>query len=124
METIFIKATEISPEVIFNPSENKYSISGWSRPEIAAQFYEPIERWIDQCGEKYLNNASIDFDLEYFDTPSARELGRIMEQLEILHRKGIRVSINWHYDDEESKEEFYDEFARGLTLPVHFIQKK
>lgn len=114
----------MSPEVNFNPTEKKFRISGWSRPESPSKFYEPVKKWIEEYGEKYLNNASIDFNLEYFDTPSARVLRDVMEQLETLYRRGTKVSINWHYDDEDSKEEFDYEFAKELTIPIHFVEKK
>ena len=123
MQTIFIKATEVSPEVIFNPSEKKYLISGWSRPESPSKFYTPVMKWIEENGEAQLNNATIDFRIEYFNTPSARVLREILDQLEHLHKKGIHINVNWYYEDESSKEEFEYEFAHGLTIPIHFIQK-
>ena len=123
MEAIFIKATDVSPEVIFSPDDKKYSISGWSRPESPSKFYAPLAKWIDQYGEKYLNNAIINFKIEYFNTPSARVLREILDQFENLHKRGIQLSVNWYYDDDSSREEFEYEFAQGLTIPINFVQK-
>ena len=123
MEALFIKATDVSPEVILSPGDKKFSISGWSRPESPSKFYAPISKWIDENGEKYLNNTTIDFKIEYFNTPSARVLREIMDQLENLHLKGIKINVNWYYEDESAKEEFAYEFANGLTLPINFIEK-
>ena len=123
MEAIFLKATDVSPEVIFNPGDKKFSISGWSRPESPSKFYAPILKWIHENGEQHLNGATINFKVEYFNTPSARVIREILDQLEALHKKGISVKVNWYYDDESSKEEFEYEFAQGLTIPINFIQK-
>ena len=123
MEAIFLKATDVSPEVIFNPGEKKFSISGWSRPESPSKFYAPILKWIHENGEQHLNGATVNFKVEYFNTPSARVIREILDQLEALHKKGIIVKVNWYYDDESSKEEFEYEFAQGLTIPINFIQK-
>ena len=123
MEELIIKGTEYSPEVIFSPKAHKYSISGWSRPESPSKFYAPVAKWIDEHGEKQLNGATINFRIEYFNTPSARVLREILDQLENLHKKGVKVGVNWYYDDESSKEEFEYEFAQGLTIPINFIQK-
>ncbi len=123
METISIKATDVSPEVIFNPAEKKYSISGWSRPESPSKFYAPVLKWIQENGEKQLNGAIINFRIEYFNTPSARVIREMLDQLEKFHKAGVKVSVNWYYDDESSKEEFEYEFAQGLTIPINFIQK-
>ncbi len=124
METINIKATDVSPEVIFDPAGKKYSISGWSRPESPSKFYDPLIKWIETYGEKHLNNATVYFKIDYFNTPSARVLREILDQLDKLHAKGVKVSVNWYYDDDSSKEEFEYEFAQGLKLPIHFLEKK
>lgn len=123
MEPINIKATTVSPEVIFNPSENKFSIAGWSRPESPSKFYGPIMKWIDENGTTYLNNATVDFKIEYFNTPSARILREILDQLDKLFLKGIKVSVNWYFEDDSSREEFEYEFAQGLSIPINFLHK-
>lgn len=123
MEAIFIKATDVSPEVILSPADKKYSISGWSRPESPSRFYAPVIKWIEEHGAKHLNGATVSFKIEYFNTPSARALREILAQLEGLHKNGIKVTVNWYYDDESSKEEFEYEFAQGMTIPINFIQK-
>jgi hypothetical protein len=123
MEPINIKATTVSPEVIFNPSENKFSISGWSRPESPSKFYGPIMKWIDENGTTYLNNATVDFKIEYFNTPSARILREILDQLDKLFLKDIKVSVNWYFEDDSSREEFEYEFAQGLSIPINFLHK-
>jgi hypothetical protein len=123
MEAINIKATDVSPEVIFDPDNNKYSISGWSRPESPSKFYAPIIEWIDKHGDK-LNGATVNFKVDYFNTPSARVLREVLDQFQKLYNKGIKITVNWYFDDESSKEEFEYEFAQGLTIPINFLEKK
>ena len=48
-------------------------------------------------------------------------LGGATAQLENLHKRGIKVNVNWYYDDEAAKEEFQYEFAQGLTVPIVFL---
>lgn len=123
MDSIHIKGTDVSPEIIFSPADKKYSISGWSRPESPSKFYAPILKWIQENGEKQLQGATVSFKIEYFNTPSARVLREILDQLENLHKKGINVNVDWYYDDESAKEEFEYEFAHGITMPINFLQK-
>ena len=123
METIQISPTDVSPEVIFSPKDNKYWISGWSRPESPSKFYAPVIKWIEEHGEKYLNNAAVNFKIEYFNTPSARVLREVLDRIDKLYQQGIMITVNWHYDDEGSKEEFQYEFAQGLKIPINFIDK-
>ncbi len=124
MEPIKIAPSEFSPEVIINPTENIYLISGWSRPEHPAKFYLPILQWINEHGEKYLNGAVFEFKIVYFNTPSARSLRNILDQLDVLHKKGVSVSVNWYYEDMSFKEEFEYEFEKGLSIPIRFIENK
>jgi len=123
MAALYIKGTEVSPEVVFSPEDNKYLISGWSRPESPSKFYAPVMKWIDDFGEKVLDNSIVNFQVDYFNTPSARILREILDQLDRLHQKGIKVSVIWNYDDESSREEFEYEFAQGLTIPISFIHR-
>lgn len=123
MEAIFIKATDVSPEIVLSPGDKRYSITGSSRPESPSKFYSPVIKWIDENGEKYLNNTAMDFKIDYFNTPSARVLRELLDQLEKLHLKGVKISVNWYYEDESAKEEFTYEFAHGLTLPINLIEK-
>ena len=122
MEALYIKATDVSPEVIFSPADGKYVISGWSRPESPAKFYAPVFDWIDAYGEKFLNNSAINLNVEYFNTPSARVIREMLDKLEKLYQKGVKMTVNWHYDDDSSKEEFEYEFAQGLSIPIKFVQ--
>ncbi len=123
METLQIKATDVSPEVIFSPADKKFSISGCSRPESPSKFYAPVIKWIEENGASSFNDHAVDFSIEYFNTPSARVIREILDQFEKLFQKGVKVSINWYYDDESSKEEFEYEFAQGLSIPINFIAK-
>lgn len=123
MEAIQIKATDVSPEVILNPATKKFSIAGWSRPESPSKFYAPVIKWIEDNGADQLDNATIEFRIEYFNTPSARVLREILDRLEKLYKKGIKIRVNWYFDDDSSKEEFEYEFAQGLTIPINFSQR-
>lgn len=124
MESIHIKGTDVSPEVIFDPAGRKFSISGWSRPESPSKFYAPVMKWIEEHGSEQLNNATVDINIEYFNTPSARMLREVLDQFEKLHRKGVKININWYFDDEGAKEEFEYEFAQGLTIPINLLERK
>ena len=120
VETLFIKGTTFSPEVNFNASEKIFSISGCSRPESPSKFYDPIFLWIDEQGEKVLNNSTIDFKIDYFNTPSAKMISILLEKLDKLYKKGVKMNVIWHYDEIEAKTEFEYEFARDLSIPIQY----
>jgi hypothetical protein len=124
MEIINIKATDVSPEVIFDPGNKTFSISGWSRPESPSKFYGPLIKWIEYHGAEHLHNATVDFKIDYFNTPSARVLREILDQLNKLFQKGTKIKVNWYFDDDNSKEEFEYEFTQDLAIPINFSVKQ
>lgn len=121
MEELIIKGTEYSPEVVFIPKNHQFKISGWSRPESPFKFYEQVFKWIDEEGNKYLNNETVNFQIDYFNTPSAKMIRHMFEKFDALCNSGIKINVNWYYDDIESKEEFEYEFAQGLKFPITYI---
>jgi hypothetical protein len=124
MDELIIKGTEYSPEVIFSPKNQQYVISGWSRPESPSKFYEPVLHWIDEQGMKCLDNATINFQIEYYNTPSAKMMKYMFDKLDSLYKKGVKMKIVWQYDDTESKEEFEFELGQGLSFPIKYIKKE
>jgi hypothetical protein len=124
MAELIIEGTEYSPEVIFSPKNQQYIISGWSRPESPIKFFEPVFRWIDEQGMEFLHNATINFNIEYYNTPSAKMLKFLLDKLNALYNKGVMMKIVWHYDDAESKEEFEFELGQGLSFPIKYVEKE
>ena len=52
MINLYIEQTHKTPEIDFNLSSGKLSISGVSVPENAHEFYFPVIEWLQK---KYLN---------------------------------------------------------------------
>jgi hypothetical protein len=48
----------------------------------------------------------------------------MFDKLDALYKKGVKMSIVWHYDDAESKEEFEFELGQGLSFPIKYIEKE
>ncbi len=57
MESLKIKATQITPEICFDIEKKVFIISGESRPENVKDFFEPILLWLENYF-KELNNKS------------------------------------------------------------------
>ncbi len=48
MEILFIEKTKSTPEIYFDPNQNKLKIKGQSYPENSFKFYEPVLFWLDE----------------------------------------------------------------------------
>ena len=107
MEQLLIEAKEDSPHVLFDPIANNFLISGESRPENAGKFYTPIINWlIDFEGFAYCRKTEMKdestlffvFNLEYFNSTSAKYILDLLLIIKKFETKGYNVNIKWHYD--------------------------
>lgn len=122
MRELYIEKTKSTPEVRFDPNNNKLIIDGQSYPENAFKFYEPIFNWLDE----YLSNAGQEVMLEiyyympYVNTSSSKCVMMLLEKLENAYQKGQKVAIRWYYDEEnEMALECAEEFKEDLSLPFY-----
>ncbi len=133
MDAILLEATPTTPKVIIDPVSNKFEISGESRPENTAKFFNPIVTWFDgyrsvlyfqknSFGKS--KKVSVDFKLEYFNSTSATFILDIFYQLEKIHKEGYEAEIIWHYDQRDTDmKESGEEFSKYVpSLPVKYSE--
>lgn len=97
MNPLIIQATEDTPFIYFHPEENKFEISKSSLPENAVEFYEPIIHWLKQYSNSPNDVTSFDFNLEYLNTASSKQIFEVIMAINKVAEKGD-VLIRWHYD--------------------------
>ncbi|MDT8413587.1 MAG: DUF1987 domain-containing protein [Vicingaceae bacterium] len=109
MATLYIEQTHKTPEIDFNLSTGKLSISGVSVPENAHEFYFPIIEWLQlNMSKSTCENCELDCKISYLNTSSLQFLGDIFFLVDSLKSKIPEevISINWYYDffDSDMKE--------------------
>ncbi|HNT94231.1 MAG: DUF1987 domain-containing protein [Bacteroidales bacterium] len=110
MKSFIHRATDLTPEIILAPEENRFIIAGKSAPEDVRGLYYPVIEWMEEfaaevrSGNKYTeqNPLLLKLDLEYFNSSSAKFLFDIFAQLKELQNDGIPVIVEWHYDEEDT----------------------
>lgn len=121
-DEIRISATEDTPEVLLEDKSGVFKISGRSLPEDAFWFYNPIMEWLNDYSKTPLETTQFHFNLEYFNTASAKQIFKITNLLcEISKRK--TVIIKWHYD--EGDKDMYasgERFSRLCGMPFDLIR--
>lgn len=122
MENLEIKGTKTTPEIFFNSSSGKLSISGESYPENATEFFKPIFQWLDEYFKNPHAETVFNFKMLYFNTSSSKAILDILDVLDEQYEKGIKISLNWYYEtDDEDIQETGEEFTEGLSLPYKLI---
>ncbi|MGQ1785304.1 MULTISPECIES: DUF1987 domain-containing protein [unclassified Saccharicrinis] len=130
MRKLTIDPTPNSPKIWFEPDKYSFEVSGESRPENASIFYKDLIDWVNELELSLKNNdGSIDrpyvfiFNLEYFNSTSAKFILDFCKKLGNLHSMGHPIVIHWHYeDDDEDMLEVGQEMSRMSKFPFEFIE--
>ena len=121
METLLIDGTEETPQVEFNTETSVYSISGRSLPEDATKFYDQLVDLVKAFSEKPKSEFTLNINLDYFNSSSAKQLVELMILLEALDKKECKVKIIWLYEEEdELMETRGKEIESIIDLPFTF----
>ena len=132
MKSFLHKATDLTPEIILSPEENKFVISGKSAPEDVRGLYYPVLEWLEEFAagvrksSPYTDSKPLRFmlDLEYFNSSSAKFLFDIFTQLKQMNSDGVPVDIEWYYDEEDiDLREAGEDLALLCELPFKYCAK-
>jgi hypothetical protein len=106
MESLIINETTSTPKVVFDLANSIFEIKGCSRPEDVRSFYMPLIDWLEKFRntsldieiEKHSNNPLVfKFQLDYFNSSSAKFILDILLLINQLHKKGLNLKIVWFY---------------------------
>jgi len=122
MEPLIIQATEDTPEIVFDPNQNIFKISKISVPEDAYEFYYPIIQWIRDYSSSPLTETLLEFDLEYVNSASAKQLIQLLLALEDLN-KSNKVMIKWYYEAiDEDMQMLGKRFKNLADIDFEFVE--
>jgi len=131
MKKLIIDSTPNSPNILFEPNTSRFEISGESRPENASVFYQPVIDWVRELEASFNQNDiqvntpfTFNFNLEYFNSTSAKFILDFCKKLGHLHSLGHPINIRWHYEeDDEDMLEVGQEMSRMSKFPFEFISE-
>ena len=123
MEALHIPATRATPEISFDPKAEKFAITGRSIPADASDFYEKLERWVEQfVTVQKASSVTIDIKLDHLNTGSVRSLLTVLSKLIRLRNQEVNVMINWHHDvEDEDMVDKGEEMSLILEHPFRFV---
>ena len=122
MEELRISPTKNTPEIILNP-KGIIRIKGRSIHENVTDFFEPIEDWISEYITVPAEITSVDMNLEYFNSASAKVFIHLLQKVTYVSLKHKKFIFNWYYEDgDEDILERGEYFASVLDVPFTFIK--
>ncbi len=96
-----IESTRTTPKIDFNNETGILQISGRSLPEDVIKFYTEVRDWVLEYIETPLYKTEIIFDLDYFNSSTARVLVKILVELESISKEGKVVKVIWKYKEKD-----------------------
>ncbi len=121
MEALKIPATDLTPEVCFDPETDVLKISGKSLPEDARSFFQPLQDWLSMYAATHTGEINLSLNLTYFNSSSAKQIIKILYLLEDLTEKGYETKVTWmHKKPDTMMQDRGEELATLVTVPFIF----
>jgi len=124
MEELRISPTKNTPEIVLSP-QGTIRIKGRSIHENVTDFFEPIEDWISEYIAVPAEITSVDMNLEYFNSASAKVFIHILQKITYVSLKHKKFVFNWYYEEgDDDILERGEYFASVLDVRFNFIKIK
>jgi hypothetical protein len=118
-----IKQTLFTPLVKILTDDHRIIISGQSRLEDPAPFYEEFMVILDKNINEFKTHISIDFLLSYMNSSSSKWLFHILKGMQGKFQGKKIITVNWYYDaDDESMLEAGEVFQSLLSIPFNILE--
>jgi len=122
MEELRILRTKNTPEVLLTP-DGRIKIKGRSIHENVTDFYTTIEDWISGYILDPADLTVVDFNLEYFNSASAKVFVHILQKITYVSLKHKKFIVNWYYEEgDDDILERGEYFANILDVPFNFVK--
>lgn len=134
MQKLIIEPERRAPSIMLSPDENLFYIRGNSSPEDVRKLYYPVIEWINKFIEEILksefrpfndeNPLRFQFNLNYFNSSSAKFFFDMLVEFKKLSPAGIPVIVEWYYDEDDTdmKDAGVD-LSKLLEMAFNFIPK-
>lgn len=100
---IEIPATERSPRIILNSSENRIEIAGISMINHPLNFFEPLFYWLEKIKETKPQNLSLHFNLNFFNTYTSKIILKILQKALELESPECKIKFYWYFEEEDEE---------------------
>ncbi len=113
-----LKGTEDTPQIVFDSSNQEFTISGRSLPEDPSEFYRPIIAWMQAYTMQPNPNTELNINLDYFNSSSVKQILALFILLEEVIKSGNKAKVVWFYTKGDDLMEIKgQEFKNMLTIP-------
>ena len=125
LKPILIQAANDTPEIELDSEKGVFRFEGKSLPEDVIKFFAPVQNWFDQYAQNPNPQTKIVFNLDYFNSSSARFIVKILIGLENINGIKSDVNVLWYYlENDEVMHDRGMELKSVLKLPFNLVERK
>ncbi|MFQ3578770.1 MAG: DUF1987 domain-containing protein [Bacteroidales bacterium] len=123
-QSVYIPATEETPDIILNPEDKRLEIAGRAYPENANYLFDPILEWIENYYQiSQTEPLELIIKLEYYNSASAKKMTQILYVLDKYYKQGAKIKIKWYYKaDDKILEEKAKEILQNTIIPYQILE--
>lgn len=127
MKFLKIESTKLTPGIVLDANNNVFEFFGFSLPENAIDFYQPVFDWLKGYQDELEKNKNfpeinVIFKLVYFNSSSLRQIVDIFNALGEFYKMGVPLNISWQYDSEDpAMAESGKELGDITKVPVNLV---
>ena len=116
-EILTIDTTNKTPYIYCDKNKGLIEIKGRSNPENTNIFYEPLFIWYEKYHNDLPESIYVNLQLEYLNSSSSNVLMIFFDKLNVLHKRGIEILVNWVYEEDDDD---MNEHGKDLESKVGF----
>ena len=121
LKTLYIEATQKTPNIDLNHYTGELILSGKSIPENAALLYDKVLKWIEKYIENPKTKTNFRVNLEYFNTASAIWLSKIVQALCSIKNPECTLIIHLYFSIDDYDSMDTDDIKDELHPLIHMI---
>lgn len=123
MNPLIIKGTDRTLDIKLDKNSEVFEFTGKSRPEDTVVFFEPVFKWFEEYIKNPLPETTIKFNLEYFNSSTAKVLLRLLVKFEDYASDGHNINIHWYYRSmDEDMLESGEDFDSLVDISFEFYE--
>lgn len=123
MNTFYLKQTDDTPLIHFDPETGRFEIKGNSIPENIYLFYDPVLSWLDKYIENPNKKTEFIFQMKMISSSSSKIFFDIFNKIDTLNENtNSEVKVTWLYNiyDDEIREIGID-YRDSMNVPFEIV---
>lgn len=118
MSALVLKESKNTPEIILDPANGKFAITGKCFPENAKKYFAPIMDWVTFA--KVQGEMKLEVNLDYISSSSVITILELFRHIDQCSKNnGYTARVIWYYEDgDDDSANVAVNYQKLCSLPI------